>query len=74
LALLDGMEKKSIAEIAGFEKLVELISKIGMKNNPILTYDWIMDNTTFQMINGFAGSIADMTVEKSESTGEPAKN
>lgn len=49
----EGMSKGSISEYEGSDKLIDLIEKICQKSNPIITREWLLDNTSLPMLLEF---------------------
>jgi len=72
LRILDQMNTKQISEIDGIDKMIELISEQCSRENPNITVDWILDNTSVATIQKMAQDLAGVTSD--EKMGETEKN
>ncbi len=74
LKILGDMEKKAITEAEGFEKMLNVIVKQASKTNPKITVDWLLDNTSIDMIMNLGAQMAGAAEDKKENKGDSAKN
>jgi len=74
LKIMDGMKKGTITESEGFEQIIKVLAKLCSKTNPTITEDWFLDNTDIPMIIKMGQDLSGITDEKTEDSGEPAKN
>jgi hypothetical protein len=61
-----------LTEYDGFVKIIELVLKV-CKSNPNITQDWLLDNTSIEMLMTFF-EVAGNSKKSSTAEGEPAKN
>lgn len=72
MKLNSDISKGTISEFEGMDQMIDLTLEI-CKSNPGITKDWLLDNTSMDMLTQFfeaAGSAGN----KEESSGEPGKN
>jgi len=74
LRILDEMQSKKISEVDGMDKIIEIIAEICSKNNPIVTADWLLDNTNIDMIAKMGQDLAGISQGEQETKGDSAKN
>jgi len=49
----DGMKNGTMSEYEGSEQILVMIENICKKSNPLITRDWLLENTSMQMMTEF---------------------
>jgi len=72
----DGMKKGTMSEYEGSEQMLIMVENICKKSNPAITRDWLLENTSMEMMLEFMNYVVGGTSDPVKTTqdGNSEKN